>query len=181
MLLFTKEIKNKLIENHKQQDGTKEFNVVCKLEPQIIRWRNQADNWHGMDMYSKAQQKKAMLLLNDTGGSETCLNTGVIAMNKKAVESLNLSSQLNEIKESEGYLAGNVEDLENSTTKQGLLCTNYILAKHSVILFYTCTQINNQNFLCYKKLLAMICIYTKILSFQNPRKLKRYQYIRTFN
>ena len=31
MLLFTKEIKNKLIENHKQQDGTKIFKVVCKL------------------------------------------------------------------------------------------------------------------------------------------------------
>ena len=75
------------------------FNVVCKLEPQIIRWRNQADNWHGMDMYSKAQQKRAMLLLDDMGGSETCLNTGVVAMNKKAVETVNLSAQLNDIKE----------------------------------------------------------------------------------
>jgi hypothetical protein len=31
MLLFTKEIKNKLINNHNQQDGTKEFKAVCKL------------------------------------------------------------------------------------------------------------------------------------------------------
>mgnify|MGYP000152541304 CR=1 FL=1 len=50
-------------------------------------------------MYSKAQQKRAMLLLDDMGGSETCLNTGVVAMNKKAVETVNLSAQLNDIKE----------------------------------------------------------------------------------
>ena len=31
MQLFTKEIKSKLVNNHNQQDGTKEFKVVCKL------------------------------------------------------------------------------------------------------------------------------------------------------
>jgi len=31
MILFTKEIKDKLINNHNQQDGTKSFKVVCKL------------------------------------------------------------------------------------------------------------------------------------------------------
>ena len=31
MLLFTEEIKNKLIENYNQQDGTKSYKVVCKL------------------------------------------------------------------------------------------------------------------------------------------------------
>ena len=31
MILFTKEIKDKLIENCNQQDGTKSFKVVCKL------------------------------------------------------------------------------------------------------------------------------------------------------
>ena len=31
MQLFTKEIKGKLVKNHKEQDGEKSFKVVCKL------------------------------------------------------------------------------------------------------------------------------------------------------
>ena len=75
------------------------FNVRCKLDRQTIAWRNYDRNWHGMDMYSKAQNKRAMLLLHDISGKNMCLNTGVVGMNKKMVKKLDLTNRLIEAKE----------------------------------------------------------------------------------
>ena len=74
------------------------FNIEIALDWRmkyyIIKDRMKDGNWHSMDMYSKAQIKKAMLLLNDITSNDTCLNTGVVLMNKHCVENLKLSERL---------------------------------------------------------------------------------------
>lgn len=59
-----------------------------------LKFRMQDNNWHKMDMYTKTCAKNAMLLLNDINGSDECVNTGVIAANKKAINTLNFSEKL---------------------------------------------------------------------------------------
>lgn len=59
-----------------------------------LRFRMQDDNWHKMDMYTKTCAKNAMLLLDDINGSDNCINTGVVAANKKSIEVLRFSENL---------------------------------------------------------------------------------------
>lgn len=75
------------------------FDMVCKLEPDIIRWRDNNDGWHPMDMYSKAQHKRSMMMLNDDFGSNMCLNTGVVGMNKQMVKKLDLVNKMDYLRE----------------------------------------------------------------------------------
>ena len=74
------------------------YNIQCELNSNHLYWRNKDDSWHAMDMYSKTCAKNAMLLLNDLTGSDYCLNTGVLGMNKSTVERVELSNKLNECK-----------------------------------------------------------------------------------
>lgn len=70
------------------------YSIPTKLDIDIIKFRNQDNTWHTMDMYSKSCCKKAMLLLNDIDGSLECFNTGVFGINKVSAEALNFSSNL---------------------------------------------------------------------------------------
>jgi len=70
------------------------YSIPTKLPKEIIKFRNQDNTWHTMDMYSKSCCKKAMLLLNDVIGSLECFNTGVFGINKVSAEQLNFSSNL---------------------------------------------------------------------------------------
>lgn len=70
------------------------YSIPTKLPKEIIKFRNQDNTWHTMDMYSKSCCKKAMLLLNDVIGSLECFNTGVFGVNKISAEQLNFSSNL---------------------------------------------------------------------------------------
>ena len=70
------------------------FNIDVAMEPEIIKHRFR-DNfaWDAMDMYSKALNKKAMLLLHDIYGSESCINTGVLLMNSDCIANLNFAER----------------------------------------------------------------------------------------
>ena len=46
-----------------------------------------------MDMYTKAHNKKAMLLLHDINGTQSCINTAVIVMNADCVRNLNFAER----------------------------------------------------------------------------------------
>lgn len=70
------------------------YSIPTKLSLEMIKFKNQADDWHTMDMYSKTCSKNAMLLLNDMAGKIECFNTGVFGMNKVSAEALNFKSNL---------------------------------------------------------------------------------------
>lgn len=74
------------------------FNLKCEMETHLYYWLTDNDKWHSMDMHSKACHKRSMLILDGIIGDLTCLNTGVVAMNKDMVAKLNLSAQLDELK-----------------------------------------------------------------------------------
>lgn len=74
------------------------FNLKCDMEKHLYYWLTNNDKWHSMDMHSKSCHKRAMLMLDGDFGEQTCLNTGVVAMNKDMVAKLNLSAQLDELK-----------------------------------------------------------------------------------
>ena len=64
----------------------------------ILTNLNEKDIWHPMDMYLKSCCKNAMLLLDDLKGKDSCINTGVVGMNKKAIDLLQFSDRLSECK-----------------------------------------------------------------------------------
>lgn len=70
------------------------YSIISKFDPQVFKWRNQDNNWHSMDMFSKTCAKNSMLLLDDISGSDACINTGVLGMNKQSVDDLMLSERL---------------------------------------------------------------------------------------
>lgn len=74
------------------------LNIKCSMEKELYYWLTDNDKWHTMDMYSKSCHKRSMLMLDGDFGNQTCLNTGVVAMNKDMVKKLNLSSQINDLK-----------------------------------------------------------------------------------
>lgn len=74
------------------------FNIKCDMEEHLFYWLTDNDKWHSMDMHSKACHKRSMHMLNEDFSDLTCLNTGVVAMNRDAVARLNLSAQLDDLK-----------------------------------------------------------------------------------
>jgi len=71
------------------------YSIPVSLPREVMQWRNENDEWHTMDMYSKMCAKNAMLLLHDINGKQECFNTGVVALNKRSAELLNFTHNLN--------------------------------------------------------------------------------------
>ena len=74
------------------------FNIECNMDKKLYYWLTNNNEWHTMDMYSKSCHKRSMLMLDGDFGNQTCLNTGVVAMNKSMVTKLNLNSQMDDLK-----------------------------------------------------------------------------------
>lgn len=74
------------------------FNIKCSMEKDLYYWLIDNDKWHTMDMYSKSCHKRSMLMLDGEFGDQTCLNTGVVAMNRNMVKKLNLKNQMDDLK-----------------------------------------------------------------------------------
>lgn len=74
------------------------FNLKCDMDMKLFKWNTDKGLWHSMDMHSKACQKRALHMLDNGFGALTCLNTGVVGMNKEVVAKLNLSAQIEELK-----------------------------------------------------------------------------------
>ncbi len=90
-------IRNESFFEHHDLNTICAYNINCYLDTDIIRARNRDRYvWNGMDMYSKAQNKRAMLILHDTSGSNYCINTGVLGMNKDMVKRLDFKARLKE-------------------------------------------------------------------------------------
>jgi hypothetical protein len=78
-----------------------DLNTICSFDIDVIgdtrkvlRWRLEDDfEWNSMDMYSKAINKQAMLLLHDIVGKQSCINTGVLLMNSKCIRNLNFAER----------------------------------------------------------------------------------------
>ena len=78
-----------------------DLNTICSFEINVEvpshrvfedRFRSNFD-WCAMDMYSKSQNKKAMLLLHDINGKHSCINTGVLLMNSDCIANLNFAER----------------------------------------------------------------------------------------
>jgi hypothetical protein len=76
-----------------------DLNTICSFNIQVqgltldeLRWRR-GFNWHSMDMYTKACNKKAMLLLDGISGTQSCINTGVVVMNSDCIRNLNFTER----------------------------------------------------------------------------------------
>ena len=78
-----------------------DLNKVCAFDIEVadidndeLRGRlNDNFEWHSMDMYTKAHNKKAMLLLHDINGTQSCINTAVVVMNADCVRNLNFAER----------------------------------------------------------------------------------------
>ena len=86
------------------------YSVPVMYPEEFFIHRTNEDNWHSMDMYVKTSAKNAMLSLDNITGLSNCVNTGVLAANKKSMENLNFSerisfcdSKLNEAKNDNLY------------------------------------------------------------------------------
>lgn len=75
------------------------YSIISEFDLEVFTWRTQENNWHSMDMFSKTCAKNAMLLLEDVSGSDMCINTGVLGMNKLSVNDLMLSERLQHCKD----------------------------------------------------------------------------------
>ena len=69
-----------------------DLNTICayalekKHTLQDFRYFTDTNTWNVMDMYSKACNKNAMLLLENINGSDLIINTGVLGVNKRSAE-----------------------------------------------------------------------------------------------
>lgn len=70
------------------------YSVPVPYPEELFLYRTKDDNWHSMDMYVKASAKNAMLLLDNITGLNECVNTGVLAANKRSMENLNFSENI---------------------------------------------------------------------------------------
>jgi hypothetical protein len=75
------------------------YSIKSPLDINVIYWNNKANTWHAMDMYSKTCVKNAMLCLDGISGSDYCINTGVLGMNKAVIDKLEFSNKLQKCKE----------------------------------------------------------------------------------
>jgi len=75
------------------------YSLPTNISPELLRGRIR-DNyiWPKMDMYTKTCAKKAMLLLDNVSGLDSCFNTGVFGINRKSAELLNFTDRLNDCK-----------------------------------------------------------------------------------
>lgn len=103
---------------------------------EVIKNRMKDGNWHGMDMYSKSQVKKSMLLLDDIISHDTCLNTGVVLMNRECVKNLKLSERLpSAIEQFKEALDDNVYPLEmtKSWSLNNEVVLSYLIEKYDLL------------------------------------------------
>mgnify|MGYP003134636714 FL=1 len=78
-----------------------DLNTICAyaLEKKhsgfMLRYSTDSDTWNAMDMYSKACNKNAMLLLDNIYGSDLIINTGVLGLNKISANLIDFSECTN--------------------------------------------------------------------------------------
>jgi hypothetical protein len=109
---------------------------VQSIERKELKARLKEDfTWHSMDMYTKAHNKKAMLLLHDIVGTQSCINTAVVLMNSKCVRNLNFAERSTEAIETfNNALIDNVypEALSKSWVLNNEVIFSYIIEKYNL-------------------------------------------------
>ena len=75
-------------------DSACAYEIRTVLSDNQIKTRIFYKEFSEMDMYAKSCQKISMLLLDDITGRESCINTGILGMNKKSAKAVDFTNRI---------------------------------------------------------------------------------------
>jgi len=111
------------------------YSIPSPIPYDKLRFRMQDDNWHKMDMYTKTCAKNAMLLLDDINGTDNCINTGVVAANKKSIEALRFHENLTHCKNQlDMAIADNLypKEIHKRWTYNNEVFVSYLIERYNI-------------------------------------------------